>query len=163
MATLSAIDIKHLERCIELAKEALSGGNDPFGSLIISKDGTVLFEDYNHTANGNQTLHPELAIAQWAAENLTPQERAEAIVYTSGEHCAMCSAAHAWAGLGKIIYAGSTEQLSEWLSELSALPMPIKPLSIKDVVVNIETEGPVPQFADTLRELHRQNYFAKNN
>ena len=31
------------------------------------------------------TRHPELAIARWAASNLTPAERAEATVYTSGE------------------------------------------------------------------------------
>ena len=28
-------------------------------------------------------------------------------VYTSGEHCPMCSAAHAWVGLGRIVYAVS--------------------------------------------------------
>ena len=156
-------DSKHLKRCIELATQALALGNDPFGSLIVSEDGNVLFEDYNRTANGNDTRHPELAIALWAAEHMTPEERAKAIVYTSGEHCAMCSAAHAWAGLGKIIYAGSTEQLTQWMTELNAPSIPIKPLAIKDVTVNIDTEGPFPEFAEELRELHRKNYFRKNS
>jgi tRNA(Arg) A34 adenosine deaminase TadA len=155
MAPANETDINHLKRCIELAKEALAGGNDPFGSLIVSADGNVLFEDFNRTADGNDTRHPELAIALWAAEHMTAEERAKAIVYTSGEHCAMCSAAHAWAGLGKIVYAGSTEQLTQWMPELNASSMPIKPLNIKDVTVNIPTEGPFLEFADELRELHR--------
>lgn len=163
MTSISQNHIKHLKRCIELAKEALAGGNDPFGSLITTEDGTVLFEDYNRTAQGNDTRHPELAIALWAAEHMTAAERAKAIVYTSGEHCAMCSAAHAWAGLGKIIYAGSTEQLTQWMTELSAPSMPIQPLTIKDVTVNTPTEGPFPEFAEELRQLHHQSYNAKNN
>lgn len=32
---------------------------------------------------------------------LTAADRAAATVFTSGEHCPMCSAAHAWAGLGR--------------------------------------------------------------
>jgi len=30
---------------------------------------------------------------------MTPAERLQATVYTSGEHCPMCAAAHGWAGL----------------------------------------------------------------
>lgn len=152
----------HLRRCITLARQALDEGNDPFGSLLLSANGEVLFEDYNRTSNGNKMLHPELAIAQWAVANMTPQERSNAIVYTSGEHCAMCAAAHAWAGLGKIIYASSTTQLSGWLIEFNAEPLPINPLDIKDVAPTIETEGPFEEFAEELRELHKRSISAKS-
>ncbi len=147
----------HLQRCVALATQALDEGNDPFGSLLLSADGEVLFEDYNHTANGNKMLHPELAIAQWAVANMTEEERTTATVYTSGEHCAMCSAAHAWVGLGKIIYASSSGQLGEWLAEFNANPAPINLLGIKDVAPAIETEGPFAEFAEEIRELHRRN------
>ena len=33
----------------------------------------------------------------------------------------MCSAAHSWGGLGRIVYASSSEQLAEWMSELGVL------------------------------------------
>ncbi|GGG79295.1 tRNA-specific adenosine deaminase [Parapedobacter pyrenivorans] len=156
MTTLSENHRIHLQRCVALAKQALAEGNDPFGSLLLAANGELLFEDYNRTVNGNQMLHPELALAQWAVANMTLEERATATVYTSGEHCAMCSAAHAWVGLGRIIYASSSEQLQEWMVEFDAKPSPINPLGIKDVAPAIETEGPYPEFAEAIRELHRK-------
>ena len=74
----------------------------------------VCHEDRNRTAGGDQTRHPEFELARWAATYLSPEERDGATVYTSGEHCAMCSAAHAWVGLGRIVYVASTEQLLAW-------------------------------------------------
>ena len=148
---------QYLQRCVALAERALAEGNDPFGSLLVSAKGEVLFEDYNHSAGGNKMLHPELAIAVWAAANLNEAERAEAVVYTSGEHCAMCAAAHAWVGLGKIVYASSTDQLGQWLTEFGAERPPIAPIRITEVAPAIETEGPFHEFADTMRELHRKN------
>ncbi len=47
-----------------------------------------------------------------------PIERVRATVYTSGEHCPMCAAAHAWVGLGRIVYAASSAQLTQWLQRL---------------------------------------------
>ena len=111
-------DLRHLRRCVELATQALEVGDEPFGSLLVSADGEVLFEDHNHVASGDHTQHPEFAIARWAAQNMTPADRAAATVYTSGEHCAMCSAAHGWVGLGRIVIASSTEQLTEWRSAM---------------------------------------------
>jgi tRNA(Arg) A34 adenosine deaminase TadA len=90
-----------LRRCVELAREAAEAGDDPFGSLLVDAQGTVLFEDRNRTKGGDATRHPEFAIARWAAANLAPEERRTCVVYTSGEHCAMCSAAHAMVGLDR--------------------------------------------------------------
>jgi tRNA(Arg) A34 adenosine deaminase TadA len=99
---ITETDLKHLKRCVELARTALELGDEPFGSVLVSRSGQVLFEDHNHTATGDHTQHPEFAIARWAAQNMTPAERLQATVYTSGEHCPMCAAAHGWAGLGRI-------------------------------------------------------------
>src|SRR5690625_7206560 len=96
-------DYKHLERCVELAEIALDKGDEPFGSILVSEDGEVLKEDHNRVASGDNTQHPEFALARWAANNLSPEERKKATVYTSGEHCAMCSAAHGWVGLARKI------------------------------------------------------------
>lgn len=154
------VDRKHLRRCVELAAEAVRSGNDPFGSVLVSVMGEVLFEDHNQIVGGDPTQHPEFAIARWAAANMSAQERAAATVYTSGEHCPMCAAAHGWVGLGRIVYASSSKQLVKWLAELGVAPSPVRPLPIDEVIEGVKVEGPVEEFADELRQLHA-DYHAK--
>jgi tRNA(Arg) A34 adenosine deaminase TadA len=107
---LSATDLAHLRRCVELARDALEDGDEPFGSLLVDGDGTVRFEDRNRVRGGDHTRHPEFEIARWSAYHLSARERAQSTVYTSGEHCPMCAAAHAWMGLGRIVFAVSSAQ-----------------------------------------------------
>ncbi|MCC5574628.1 nucleoside deaminase [Microtetraspora sp. AC03309] len=158
---LTDADLRHLRRCVELAAEALEDGDEPFGSVLVSADGTALAEDHNRVAGGDHTRHPEFELARWAAANMTPEERAAATVYTSGEHCPMCAAAHGWVGLGRIVYASSTEQLVSWLTELGAPAAPVRPLPIREVAPGVVVEGPVPELAERVRDLHRRFHSAR--
>ncbi|MEU8076292.1 nucleoside deaminase [Catellatospora citrea] len=153
-------DLAHLRRCVELAELALSVGDEPFGSVLVDADGEVLFEDHNHVAAGDETRHPEFEIARWAAEHLTPARRASATVYTSGEHCPMCAAAHAWVGLGRIVYAASSEQLTAWRNEMGLPPGPVRPLPIRQVAPNVLVDGPALELAAEIRALHRRQHGA---
>lgn len=155
---MNARDIALLERCIELAEEALDAGDEPFGSLLTDKDGKVLHEDRSRIKDGDRTRHPEFALARWAAENMTEEERIGATVYTSGEHCPMCAAAHAWVGLGRIVYASSSAQLGGWLEEMNVPPAPVRALPVQEVAPGIKVEGPAPELAGRVRELHRRLY-----
>ena len=157
---VSEVDLRHLDRCVELASEALAAGDEPFGSVLVAADGTILAEDHNRVAGGDRTRHPEFELARWAAANLTPEERARATVYTSGEHCPMCAAAHGWVGLGRIVYASSSTQLSGWLAELGVPPPPVRTLPIQDVVPDVTVDGPVPALAERIRDLHRRFHAA---
>lgn len=157
---ITDVDLKHLRRCVELAETALNKGDEPFGSVLVSADGEVLAEDHNHVAGGDHTQHPEFALARWAAQNLTPEERSGATVYTSGEHCPMCAAAHGWVGLGRIVYASSSEQLAEWLEELGVVPSRVRNLSIQEVIRDTLVDGPVQELAEQVRELHRRLHSA---
>lgn len=149
-------DLKYLERCVALAKTALEKGDEPFGSVLVSEDGEILAEDHNHVAGGDYTQHPEFALARWAAKNMTPEERSRATVYTSGEHCPMCAAAHGWVGLGRIVYASSSEQLVQWMNELDVPPARVRNLPIQDVIRDTPVDGPVPELAEKVRRLHQQ-------
>jgi tRNA(Arg) A34 adenosine deaminase TadA len=149
-------EMPHLRRCVELAARALEVGDEPFGSVLVSGEGAVLAEDHNRVASGDNTQHPEFALARWSAAHLTPEERAAATVYTSGEHCPMCAAAHAWVGLGRIVYVASSEQLAAWLSELGVPQPPVRTLPINDVAPGVVVEGPVPELAEEVHELHRR-------
>ena len=148
------MELRHLRRCVELATEALEAGDDPFGSVLVNADGDVLAEGRNETAGGDRTRHPEFALARWSAANLSPEQRAAATVYTSGEHCPMCAAAHGWVGLGRIVYVASSEQLTAWLRELGLPLPPVRTLAIQEIVPDAVVEGPVPELVEEVRQLH---------
>ncbi len=151
-------ELQHLRRCIELASEALEAGDEPFGSVLVGADGTVLAEERNPVGAGDRTQHPEFALARWAATNMPPEQRAAATVFTSGEHCPMCAAAHGWVGLGRIVYASSSTQLADWLTEFGASDSPIQILPIQDIVPDLPIEGPVDELAEQVKDLHRRFY-----
>ncbi|HEX5985046.1 MAG TPA: nucleoside deaminase [Nocardioides sp.] len=155
--TVTDTDVRHLRRCLELAREGLEAGDEPFGSVLVDASGEVRFEDRNRVAGGDQTRHPEFEIARWAAEHLTPEERAAATVYTSGEHCPMCSAAHAWVGLDRIVYLASSAMLTAWRQEWGLPPGPVRPLAINDIAPDVPVDGPGPDdLVEEIRELHRR-------
>ena len=149
-------DLVHLRRCVELATEALEAGDEPFGSVLVDRDGAVRAEDRNRVAGGDRTRHPELALARWSAQNLTPAERADATVYTSGEHCPMCAAAHAWVGLGWIVYVHSSQLLGRWLAEMGVPSPPVATLPIQEVAPGVPVDGPVPGLDERMHHLHRR-------
>jgi len=155
---ISDADLKYLRRCVDLAREAFDDGDEPFGSVLVDHTGTTLFEDRNRVKDGDATAHPEFAIARWAAEHLTPDRRARATVYTSGEHCPMCAAAHAWVGLGRIVYATSSAQLGDWLAEWGAPEAPVAALPINTVAPGVVVEGPAEELAEPMRELYRAKF-----
>ena len=154
MAELTGSDLAHLRRCVELAREALDAGDEPFGSVLVDADGTARAEGRNRVVEtGDATQHPEFELARWAAAHLTPEQRAGSTVYTSGEHCAMCAAAHGWVGLGRIVYASSSAQLVQWLSEAGAAAPPVLPLPVQSVAPGVVVQGPVDDLADEVRAL----------
>lgn len=159
---ISNTDFNHLRRCVELASEALEAGDHPFGSVLVDAAGNALKEDRNRNiTESDVTLHPEFTLVQWAEKHLGPAERAAATVYTSGEHCPMCTTAHAYAGLGRIVYASSTAQFELWKAELGVERGPISPLSINEVAPGLVVDGPAPGLDREVRELHRRKYAGK--
>lgn len=149
-------ELKYLRRCIELAAEALKAGDAPFGSVLVGADGSVLAEDRNRMSFGDPTRHPEFELARWAAGNLSAGERAAATVYTSGEHCPMCAAAHAMVGLGRIVYIVSSRQFEACLAEHGRSPGPVRNLSIRELAPGVTVEGPVPELEPEVRALYRR-------
>ena len=152
--TVTEHDLMHLRRAVDLAAEAAAAGDGAFGSVLVDADGNERFADRNREqTTGDPTRHPEFEIARWAAAHLTPAERGTATVYTSGEHCPMCAAAHAWVGLGRIVYAASSAQISGWRAEWGAPASPVAVLPIAVVAPGIRVDGPVDRLAAEVRAL----------
>ena len=67
---LTADDHRFLTRAVDLAEEALHAGDEPFGTILVDPEGTIVFEDRNRVSGGDQTQHPEFAVARWAGQHL---------------------------------------------------------------------------------------------
>lgn len=156
--SITEADLVHLRRCLELAREALDDGDEPFGSVLVDATGAVRFEDRNRVTHGDETRHPEFEIARWSAEHLTADERRTATVYTSGEHCPMCAAAHGWMGLGRIVYVASSAQLASWLEEWGVPAGPVAVLPITTVVPGAVVDGPADELVEEIKQLQRRRF-----
>ncbi|HEY1627204.1 MAG TPA: nucleoside deaminase [Streptosporangiaceae bacterium] len=112
-----------LRRAIAIAAQAIALGDAPYGSLLADADGTILIEARNTVRRDNDiTAHPELKLARWAARERDGAGAARITMYTSCQPCQMCTGAIVRSGLGRVVYALSTEQLiglnpgSDWPS-----------------------------------------------
>lgn len=81
---LTEKDLNHLRRCLALAREALDAGDEPFGSILVNDKEKVVAEARNRVNELNCLAHPEIELAHWAADNLSPQERRQTRMYTGG-------------------------------------------------------------------------------
>ena len=148
---------EHLELALQLADQALDAGDSAFGSVLVDESGAVLRTAVNEeNTRSDATAHPELELAQWAAAHVPADERASCVVYTSGEHCPMCAAGHAWVGLGPIVYAASSAQLSQWRAEWGLPASPVAALAITDVAPGVPVHGPVSPYDERIRAIHER-------
>ena len=162
--TLTEKDLEHLRHCLDLAREALAAGDEPFGSILVNERDEVLAEARNRVNELNRLAHPEIELAHWAANHLSPEERQQTRMYTTGEHCPMCAAAHGWVGLGEIVYLSSATQLTQWLAELGTPAAPIQFMPVQEIIANVEVKGPATgELLEEIRQLHIHYHTRREN
>lgn len=156
---LKEVDVVHLKHCLKLAQASLNAGDKPFGSILVNAHNDVIAEARNKVNEKTVLAHPEYELAVWAAENLSKEERANTTMYTTGEHCPMCAAAHGWVGLGPIVYLSSAKQLGEWLKEMNIADDRITFYPVEDIIPNVEVRGPASgDLLEEIKNLHRAYY-----
>jgi len=101
-----------MRAAIDLAREAATRGDEPFGSVLVRDDDIVMRESNRvHTA-ADIRRHPELHLAYRACREYDPDERAEMVMYTSTEPCPMCAGGMATAGFGRVVYSVSADEVA---------------------------------------------------
>jgi tRNA(Arg) A34 adenosine deaminase TadA len=101
---------QHIEQTHQLAREAGSRGDGPYGSILVV-DGDVVMKETNRERTDNDiALHPELTLARRAARELTAEKCERAVMYTSTEPCPMCAGGIAITGLRGVVYSVSNQQ-----------------------------------------------------
>ena len=120
---LAPEDERHLLRSIELARQARSNGNHPFGSLILDASGQVVVEAENSVVTGRDVAgHAELNVVRAAGKQLDPAIFEGTTLFTSTEPCAMCSGAIYWAGIARVVYALGGDELNAMLKDMPGVP-----------------------------------------
>lgn len=103
-----------MRRALELAQQAVTKGNHPFGALLASPTGEVLLEAENTVVTGKDcTGHAETNLMRKASAELDNATRATAVMYTSTEPCIMCCGAVFWAGVRGLAFSCSHSVLEE--------------------------------------------------
>jgi tRNA(Arg) A34 adenosine deaminase TadA len=130
---MTSEDERYLRRAIELAAEGRAAGDQPYGSLLVGPEGEILAEDWNTVERDHDiTAHPELKLARWAGRELTPEVARRTTMYTSCQPCILCVGAIERSGLGRVVYALSTDQFYE---------LQPSQIAVRDAM-SVEYEGP---------------------
>jgi tRNA(adenine34) deaminase len=94
-----------MERCIELAREAVACGDQPYGSLIVV-DGQIVAEGRNSVVTEvDPTAHAEILAIRQACRALGRIDLSGGTIYASGEPCWTCSSAIRGARLSRVVIA----------------------------------------------------------
>jgi tRNA(Arg) A34 adenosine deaminase TadA len=104
----------HMQRAIDLAREAADRGDWPFGSVLVRDDTVIMAESNRVNTEEDIRRHPELHLAYRASRELDPAERAEAVMYTSTEPCPMCAGGMRSAGFERVVYSVSSAEIAEF-------------------------------------------------
>lgn len=83
---------KHfMQHCIQLAKEAMSEGNPPVGSVVV-KDGLIVGQGIETgKSRGDITYHAEIEAIRDAVSRTKQKDLSDCSLYTTHEPCIMCS------------------------------------------------------------------------
>jgi len=113
-----------MRAAIEASRAALAAGNMPFGATLVAPDGTLLWTAQNdQVTSGACTGHAEVVLVRDASAALGAAALRGATVYASGEPCAMCSGAMFWAGIRRVVFAASQDDIIATLGGPPLLPI----------------------------------------
>jgi len=107
-----ATDEDYLRLTLDIAREARAAGNHPFGAILVGPNGAVLMRAGNsHSAAGDRTAHAERVLMTEASKAHPAEFLAGCTLFSSAEPCAMCAGAAYWAGIGRVVYGLSEDDM----------------------------------------------------
>lgn len=120
---VSAADEAYLREAIDAARDARASGNHPFGAVLVTADGRTLRGLNSVVTERDPTGHAETNLVRAAARQLDRDTLHTSTLYTSTEPCAMCAGAIYWAGIGRMVYALSEQDLIRIVAAVSDEPV----------------------------------------
>lgn len=91
-------------RAEALRDEAVSSGDQPFGSVVL-RGGAVVGEAPSRVVTANDpTAHAEMEAIRDAARRLRTRDLSGCTLVSTSRPCRMCEAAAGWAGISRMVY-----------------------------------------------------------
>ncbi len=96
---------------MQLAIEESKNGDWPYGAVIV-KDGAIVVKGFNTaTRDRDPTAHAEVNVIRAALKVIPDLSLKGYTLYTSSESCPMCTGAIVWAGVSRVVFGASIQQL----------------------------------------------------
>lgn len=107
--TSSQTDKQFLHDAIELARQNVNNGGQPFGAVLV-KEGSIIGTGVNDVhLNHDPTAHAEIQALRHASSQHRTHQHPDATMYASGQPCAMCMTAMIQAGIARVVYAAGDD------------------------------------------------------
>lgn len=132
---------RHMRRCIELAQQAVDGGDAGVGSLIVDDDEVVSEGVEAVRARDDATAHAEMEALRSAFARRRSRELTGCTLYTSVAPCIMCAYAIRLARISLVVCGarGSDEERVVngrlVLTDAGIVPNRPPPVVLRDVLV----------------------------
>ena len=99
------------EEFMRIAIEESKKGDWPYGAVVV-KDGVIVAKGFN-TANRDRdtTAHAEVNVIRAAIKAVPNLSLKGHTLYSSSESCPMCTGAEIWAGISRVVFGASIQQL----------------------------------------------------
>jgi tRNA(Arg) A34 adenosine deaminase TadA len=107
----------HMATAFVRARVAAERGDRPFGSVLVRDDEVIMEASNRVVTEDDVRRHPELDLAKRARQELTAEERAETVMYTSTEPCPMCAGGIRHAGLGRVVYSVGGDEIGDFTDQ----------------------------------------------
>jgi tRNA(adenine34) deaminase len=102
---VSEIDLKMMERCVELSRTAGAHGEFPFASLVCNGEVVVSEAINSAERDADVTRHAELMAVSQAQRTLGRNDLSDCTLYSLIEPCAMCSFPIRETRISKVMFA----------------------------------------------------------
>ncbi|TRZ39480.1 nucleoside deaminase [Niallia circulans] len=102
-----------MRKAIDIAKQARTEGNEPFGAILVKADKIVMVGENKINTFCDPTHHAEIGLIRRFCSENNIFDLNEYTLYTSCEPCVMCSGSMVWANLGRLVFSVSHDQLAE--------------------------------------------------
>lgn len=102
-----------MARALDAADRGAAAGEAPFGCALRLVDGARVEAHNRVGVTGDPSAHAELeALRRAAGQAAGPDAAVDAVAACTGEPCPMCASALLWAGVRRIVWAVSIEELA---------------------------------------------------